>query len=138
MMETHDDPRNSPRNSPTVEIRPALSMMKYSCFFSIINSLYLKFKKKMPLFLGAYLRNFLPFWSIFSSETSKLVVLQGLTHFLVLFSSGCRIFCNWWNSIVSFSSSSETFLHMFVSLKEPPILLIDLVHPLTTSSSKAH
>ena len=139
ITDTSEDPRNSPRNPPTAEIRPSWFMTKYSFLVSMVKSADLKLRKNFPAkncWNWLVINNW-SFSCLLLSETSKLEVLQGLIHldgFLEEYKivPRCPLWSKW------FSWSLVRFLQMLVSLKYFPILTIAEEHSKSCNSLKAH
>ena len=129
IIDTSEDPRKSPRNPPTAEIRPSWFMTKYSFLVSMVKSTDLNLRKNFPATNCWFclVANNLAFSCLFLRETSKLEVLQGLIHldgFLEEYKIVAR--CTLWR--LWFSWSLVRFLQMLVSLKYFPILSIAEEH----------
>ena len=139
ITDTSEDPRKSPRNPPTAEIRPSWFMTKYSFLVSMVKSADLNLRKNFPATNSWFclVANNLAFSCLFLSETSKLEVLQGLIHldgFLEEYKIVAR--CTLWR--LWFSWSLVTFLQMLVSFKYFPTLTIAEEHSKSCNSLKAH
>ena len=139
ITDTSEDPRKSPRNPPTAEIRPSWFMTKYSFLVSMVKSADLKLIKNFPAknCCNWLVINNWSFSCLFLSETSKLEVLQGLIHLDGFFEeykivARCTLWSLW------FSWSWVRFLQMLVSLKYFPILTIAEEHSKSCNSLKAH